>query len=103
MYAAMSLITKRLLRLFVRILLRSKLRFLHNLLLVRALLRLKGSKTANAAGLTGTGLTLNFTDSNVWKQLKADLMRLIRLTVYELDLNVQDSNQQGQDVTVKAL
>lgn len=32
-----------------------------------------GSKTANAAGQTGTGLTLNFTDNNVWNQLKADI------------------------------
>ena len=35
--------------------------------------KFKGSKTANPAGLTGAGTSLTFTDSNVWKQLKADM------------------------------
>lgn len=39
----------------------------------RELPKYKGSKTANPAGLTGLGTSLNFTDSNVWKQLKADM------------------------------
>lgn len=74
----------------------------------KSIVKVKGSKTANAAGLTGTGLTLNFTDSNVWKQLKADLHddadKVNR--VYELDLdNVQDVviSNGYEDVTVKAL
>lgn len=29
-----------------------------------------GSKSANPSGMTGVGLNLNFTDSNVWNQLK---------------------------------
>lgn len=33
----------------------------------------RGSKAANSAGLTGAGTSLNFTDSNVWRQLKADM------------------------------
>ncbi len=39
----------------------------------KTLPKYKGSKTANPAGLSGTGISLQFTDSNVWKQLKADL------------------------------
>ena len=35
--------------------------------------KIKGSKCANTAALSGIGVTLNFTDSNVWKQLKADM------------------------------
>lgn len=33
----------------------------------------QGSKTATTSGCTGVGLQLNFTDSNVWNQLKADM------------------------------
>lgn len=32
-----------------------------------------GSKTANPASMTGYGVTLGFTDSNVWNQMKADM------------------------------
>lgn len=32
-----------------------------------------GSKAANPAGMTGYNVTLGFTDSNVWNQMKADL------------------------------
>ena len=39
----------------------------------RELPKYKGSKAANPAGLTGAGTSLTFTDSNVWKQLKADM------------------------------
>lgn len=39
----------------------------------RELPKFRGSKVANPAQLTGVGTTLNFTDSNVWNQLKADL------------------------------
>lgn len=39
----------------------------------RELPKFKGSKTASASNLTGIGVTLNFTDANVWKQMKSDL------------------------------
>lgn len=35
--------------------------------------KFKGSKCANTSALSGIGVTLNFTDSNVWNQLKSDL------------------------------
>lgn len=35
--------------------------------------KIKGSKCANSASLSGIGVTLNFTDSNVWNQLKEDM------------------------------
>ncbi len=74
----------------------------------RELPKFKGSKTANPAGLTGTGTSLTFTDSNVWKQLKADmgddavkLNRIFDVDVEELQ-DIQLSNG-FNDVTVKAL
>ena len=39
----------------------------------RELIKHKGSKVANPSGLTGAGVPLTFTDSNIWNQLKADL------------------------------
>lgn len=39
----------------------------------KEVLKYKGSKAANPAGLTGAGTVLNFTDTNVWKQIKMDL------------------------------
>ena len=39
----------------------------------RELPKFSGSKTANPSGLNGVGVGLNFSDSNVWAQLKADL------------------------------
>lgn len=54
----------------------------------------KGSKTANPAQITGYGVSLTFTDSNVWAQLKAhmgdraDKMNL----VYDIDVeNLADA------------
>ena len=68
----------------------------------------KGSKTANAAGLSGTGVALNFTDTNVWKQLKADLgddaEKVNR--VYDVDLdNIVDAviSDGYEDVTSRFL
>lgn len=74
----------------------------------RELPKYKGSKTANPAGLTGAGTSLTFTDTNVWKQMKADMgddaIKLNR--VFDIDVdNLQDvvlSNGYS-DVTVKAL
>lgn len=49
----------------------------------------QGSKCANPSGQTGTGLTVMFTDSNVWAQLKADLKDDAdkKVRVYDLDLS----------------
>ena len=68
----------------------------------------KGSKAANPAGLTGAGTSLTFTDSNVWKQLKADmgddatkLNRVFDIDVEELqDIELSDGYK---TVVVKAL
>lgn len=35
--------------------------------------KFKGSKTANPAALSGTGVSLTFTDSAIWSELKADM------------------------------
>jgi hypothetical protein len=74
----------------------------------RELTKFKGSKVANPAGLTGAGTSLTFTDSNVWKQLKADMgddaEKLNR--VYDADVeNLQDIviNNGYKNVTVKAI
>ena len=74
----------------------------------RELPKYKGSKAANPAGLTGAGTSLTFTDSNVWKQLKADMgddaTKLNR--VFDVDVEeLQDIelNNGYKTVTVKAL
>lgn len=74
----------------------------------RELPKYKGSKVANPAGLTGAGTSLTFTDSNVWKQLKADMgddaTALNR--VFDVDVeNIQDIilNDGYKEVTVKAI
>lgn len=74
----------------------------------RELPKYKGSKAANPAGLTGAGTSLTFTDSNVWKQLKADMgedaTKFNR--VFDVDVeNLQDITliDGYKDVTVKAL
>lgn len=74
----------------------------------RELPKYKGSKAANPAGLTGTGTSLTFTDSNVWKQLKADMgddatkmNRVFDIDVEELqDIELNDGYK---TVVVKAL
>lgn len=74
----------------------------------RELPKYKGSKAANPAGLTGAGTSLTFTDSNVWKQLKADMgddatkfNRVFDVDVEELqDIEL---NNGYKTVTVKAL
>lgn len=74
----------------------------------RELPKYKGAKAANPAGLTGAGTSLTFTDSNVWKQLKADIgdnaTKFNR--VFDVDLeNLQDIELSDgyKTVTVKAL
>lgn len=74
----------------------------------RELPKYKGSKVANPAGLTGAGTSLTFTDSNVWKQLKADMgddaEKMNR--VFDVDIeNLQDVTLSNgyNEVTVKAV
>ena len=50
-----------------------QLDILANFVEAKELTKYRGSKTANTAGLTGIGVALNFTDSNIWKQIKSDL------------------------------
>lgn len=70
--------------------------------------RFKGSKAANPGGLTGAGTSLTFTDSNVWKQLKADMGEEATAMnrVFDVDVeNVQTITLSNgyEEVTVKAL
>lgn len=74
----------------------------------RELPKFKGARTANPAGLTGSGVSLNFTDTNVWKQLKADMgddatkfNRVFDVDLEELQ-DIEISNGYTT-VTVKAL
>lgn len=51
----------------------------------------QGSKTATTSGCTGVGLSLNFTDTNVWNQLKVDMEDAEAMNrVFDVDLdNIQ--------------
>ena len=74
----------------------------------RELPKHKGSKVANPAGVTGPGTPLTFTDSNVWKQLKADLGEEATSVnrVFDIDIdNIQDVPMSDgyKEVVVKAL
>lgn len=74
----------------------------------RELPKYKGSKAANPAGLTGAGTSLTFTDSNVWKQLKADMGDTATKLNRVFDVDVEDLqdielNDGYKVVTVKAL
>lgn len=74
----------------------------------RSVAKFKGSKTANPASLTGVGVVLNFTDSNVWKQLKYDMGESATSMnrIYDVDVeDIQDIviNDGYKDITVKAL
>lgn len=69
--------------------------------------KIKGSKCANTAALSGIGVTLNFTDSNVWKQLKANMTdeeATSKNRVYTVDIdNLQEAvvNNGYKDIVVK--
>jgi len=74
----------------------------------RELPKYRGSKVANPAKLSGVGVTLNFTDSNVWNQLKADLgEEAINLNrVYDLStepsvVREMKASNGFEDVTIK--
>lgn len=75
---------------------------------LRKVAKYKGSKTANPAGMTGTNVTLNFTDTNVWKQLKADLKENATKINRIFSVNVEDIQtitifNGYEDVEVRAL
>lgn len=81
---------------------------LANFVQPRELSKYKGSKVANPAGVTGPGTNLTFTDSNVWKQLKADLGEDATTVnrVFDIDIdNIQDvvMSDGYKEITVKAL
>lgn len=85
-----------------------KIDVLSTFVVARELPKFKGSKTANPTGMTGTGISLNFTDSNVWKQLKADMGDEATKSnrVFDIDLdNIIDAemNDGYKTVTVKAI
>lgn len=68
----------------------------------------KGSKLANNSGMSGTGVSLTFTDSNVWKQFKADMAddadKMNRHYDVDVDSLMDITLSNGfEDVTVKAL
>lgn len=74
----------------------------------RELPKYKGSKAANPAGLTGAGTSLTFTDSNVWKQLKADMGDDATALNRVFDVDVEDIqdivlSDGYKEVTVKAI
>lgn len=73
----------------------------------RDLPKFKGSKLANASGITGIGISLNCTDSNVWNQLKSDLEEPEKVNrVFDIDFdNCQEITMSNgyEDITVKAL
>ena len=68
---------------------------------------IQGSKCANTAALSGIGVTLNFTDSNVWKQLKSNMTdegATSKNRVYTVDIdNLQEAvvNNGHKDIVVK--
>lgn len=68
-----------------------------------------GSKVANPNKLTGTGVTLTFTDSNVWSQLKGDLGERANKVNRVFDIDVKNDivdvpvNNGYETVMVKAL
>lgn len=85
-----------------------KIDILSTFVVARELPKHKGSKTANAAGMTGTGVSLNFTDSNVWKQLKADMgddaTKVNRVFSVDLDNIIETEMNDGyKTITVKIL
>lgn len=69
--------------------------------------KFEGSKCANTSGMKGAGTILNFTDSNVWMRLKADLgekaEKLNRKFSVDLENSIPVQVNNGKEViTVKA-
>lgn len=67
--------------------------------------KFEGSKTANTSLLTGVGVPLTFTDSNIWNILKSDLSEPTKINkIYSVDVaNLQDApvNNGFETVNVK--
>ncbi len=85
-----------------------KIDVLSTFVVARELPKYRGSKVANPAGMSGTGVSLNFTDSNVWKQLKADMgdeaTKSNRVFNIDIDKMIDvDLNDGYKTVTVKAI
>ena len=63
-----------------------------------------GSRTATPSSCTGVGLNLNFTDSNVWNQLKVDMENPTELNrVFDIDLDAIQTislNDGSKDIQV---
>lgn len=81
---------------------------LSNFVVAKELPKYMGSKSNNPAGLSGIGTSLNFTDSNVWKQLKAGMgeeaTKINRVFSLDLDKIVTESIFNGyENVEVKLL
>lgn len=51
---------------------------------------MSGSKTASTSTATGIGVQVNFTDSNIWNQLKADLGDNKDKLVREFDVDIEN-------------
>lgn len=72
----------------------------------RELPKFQGSKTANPSGLTGVGLPVTFTDTNVWNQLKADmedkevLNRTFDINTDEVETVVMNNGHEDVKVSV---
>lgn len=66
-----------------------QIEILSSFVVPREVQKYRGSKSANAAGMTGVGVSLNFTDTNVWNQLKSDMgensTKFNR--IYDVDVN----------------
>ena len=74
----------------------------------RELPKYRGSKTANPAGLTGVGVTLNFTDNNIWSQLKVNLGEEATKLNRIYDINIKEivdsvTSNGYEEVPVKVL
>lgn len=70
--------------------------------------KFKGSKVASPSQTSGIGTALTFTDSNVWKQLKADMGEEASAMNRVFDVDVEDIqditlSDGYKEVTVKAL
>lgn len=52
--------------------------------------KFSGSRLANPSGMNGTGVTLTFSDSNAWQQLKADLGFDMDKTVRTFEIDTEN-------------
>lgn len=75
----------------------------------REMPKYSGSKTANPSGMTGAGLPLTFTDTNVWNQLKADVTakeavnRTFDINVAEVETITMNNGYEDVEVQIVCL